>query len=77
MSKESDITLIESVAIQRSRLGAALLFGGSNDRRALPNDRKRLMISIIIAAAACAVCVGVSFVLDLLSSGSTSLFGGK
>lgn len=82
MSREADIALIESVKLQRSRLSAALLFGGSQQRRALPNDRRRIMISIVVAAAICAGCVGVSFVTDLIASmssdsGSTSLFGAR
>jgi cation transporter-like permease len=67
MPDQRDTVLIEQAKIQRMRLGSALLYGHIGERRTVNDHAKRLMGSIIVAAVACAACVGVSFVSQLLS----------
>jgi hypothetical protein len=68
MPDQRDTVLIEQAKIQRMRLASALLHGHIDERRTVNDFARRLMVSIIVAAVACAVCVGVSFVLQLLSN---------
>jgi hypothetical protein len=49
------------------RLGSALLYGRLEERRTVNDNVKRIMGSLVVAAIACAVCVGVSFVVQLLA----------
>ena len=67
MPDQHDTVLIEQAKIQRMRLGAALVYGHIGERRTVNDHMKRLMGSIIVAAIACAACVGVSFVSQLLT----------
>ena len=67
MPDQRDTVLIEQAKIERMRLGSALLYGHIGERRTVNDHMKRLIGSLIIAAVACAVCVGVSFVIQLLS----------
>ncbi|GAA3638960.1 hypothetical protein GCM10022200_22940 [Microbacterium awajiense] len=67
MADHRDTALIEQARIQRQRLAAALLYGRIDERRTVNDHAKRLMGSLILAAVACAVCVGISFVADLLT----------
>ena len=67
MPDQRDTVLIEQAKIQRMRLGAALLYGHIDERRTVNDHMRRLMGSLIVAAVACAACVGVSFVAQLLS----------
>jgi len=68
MPDQRDTVLIEQARIQRMRLGSALLYGRIEERRTVNDHMRRLVASLIVAAVACAVCVGVSFVLQLLSA---------
>lgn len=61
-----DRALIEEARTQRMRLGSALLHGRVDERRTVNDNIRRFVGSLIIAALACAVCVGISFVSDLL-----------
>jgi len=67
MPDQRDTVLIEQAKIQRMRLGAALVYGHIGERRTVNDHGKRLMGSIVVAAVACAACVGVSFVSQLLT----------
>lgn len=67
MPDQRDTVLIEQAKIQRMRLGSALVYGHIGERRTVNDHMKRLMGSIIVAAIACAACVGVSFVSQLLT----------
>ncbi|KTR90526.1 hypothetical protein NS220_15230 [Microbacterium testaceum] len=67
MPDQRDAVLIEQAKIQRMRLGSALLYGHIGERRTVNDHAKRLMGTVVIAAVACAACVGVSFVSQLLS----------
>ncbi|MFS0853842.1 hypothetical protein [Microbacterium sp. 179-I 3D4 NHS] len=63
-----DRTLIEEARTQRMRLGSALLYGRVDERRSVNDNLRRLVGSLVVAALACAVCVGISFVSDLLAT---------
>ena len=67
MPDQRDTVLIEQARIQRMRLGSALLHGRIDERRTVNDHSRRLMASLILAAVVCAVCVGTSFVVQLLS----------
>ena len=67
MPDQRDTVLIEQARIQRMRLGAALVYGHIGERRTINDHMKRLTGSIVLAAVACAACVGVSFVSQLLA----------
>lgn len=67
MPDQRDTVLVDQARIQRMRLGAALLYGRIDERRTVNDHMRRLVGSLILAAVACAVCVGVSFVVQLLS----------
>ncbi|MET0735627.1 MAG: hypothetical protein ABWY55_08290 [Microbacterium sp.] len=67
MPDQRDTVLIEQAKIQRMRLGSALLHGHIGERRTVNDNMRRLMGSLIIAAVACATCVGISFVTQLLA----------
>jgi hypothetical protein len=68
MPDQRDAVLVDQAKIQRMRLGAALLYGRIDERRTVNDHMRRLIGSLIVAAVACAVCVGVSFVVQLLSN---------
>ena len=67
MPDQRDTVLIEQAKIQRMRLGSALVYGHIGERRTVNDHGKRLIGSIVVAAIACAACVGVSFVSQLLT----------
>ncbi|MGP3533803.1 hypothetical protein ACTU3I_03335 [Microbacterium sp. RD1] len=67
MPDQRDTVLVEQAKIQRMRLGAALLYGHIPERRTINDHMKRLIGSIIVAAVACAVCAGISFVGQILA----------
>ncbi|MFE7845757.1 hypothetical protein ACFUTX_11275 [Microbacterium sp. NPDC057407] len=67
MPDQRDAVLVDQAKLQRMRLGAALLYGRIDERRVVNDHLRRLIGSLIVAAVACAVCVGVSFVVQLLS----------
>jgi len=67
MPDQRDAVLVEAARTQRMRLGSALLYGRIEERRTVNDNLRRLIASVIVAALACAACVGVSFVADLLA----------
>jgi hypothetical protein len=68
MPNNRDAILLETVKTHRSRLLAAFLFGEMAERRIANDNVKRVIGSIVLAAVACAACVGVGFVGHLLAS---------
>lgn len=64
--RERDQALLESVRTHRERLGSAIAFGSLGARRPVASLTRRLIVGIVIAAIACAACVGVSFVGSIL-----------
>jgi hypothetical protein len=68
MAGDYDEQVIEATAVRRQRLVQALLFGPERLRRVW-NDRVGThLAAAFVAVLACAVCVAVSFVVDLLAS---------
>lgn len=67
MPDQRDTMLVEQAKIQRMRLAAALLYGRIDERRTVNDHVRRLIGSLVLAAVACAVCVGISFVGSILA----------
>ncbi|MBF4580734.1 hypothetical protein [Frigoribacterium sp. VKM Ac-2530] len=67
MSGDRDVVLLETVKTHRSRLVSALLFGELEERRPVVDNVRRLVVSLVVAAVACAGCAGTSFVLSVLA----------
>jgi hypothetical protein len=67
VAREYDAQLIESVAVRRARMRDLLLWGRDRRARATGDGLKWLRIGIILAAVACAVCVGWSFVQNMIA----------
>ncbi|GAA1419888.1 hypothetical protein HCJ93_21900 [Streptomyces sp. SBST2-5] len=61
-AQDYDNQLLESVAVRRRRLRDALLFGPLRQRRTFDERLGKLFAGIVIAAVACAGCVGWSFI---------------
>lgn len=68
MARNHDAILLEAVKTHRNRLLGAFLTGELDGRRLINDNRKRFTTSIVLAAVACAVCVGVSFVSNTLAT---------
>lgn len=66
MASDYDNQLIESVAVRRNRLLTALLYGSNPNERRWADTVKLFLFSIALAALIAAVCVGYSFVTNLL-----------
>ena len=66
MASDYDNQLIESVAVRRNRLLTALLFGSNPSERRWADTVKLFLFSVALAALIAAVCVGYSFVTNLL-----------
>lgn len=63
-----DRTLIESTKTHRSRLVSAFVHGSREHRRTFNNNAKRMIGAVVVAAVACAGCLGTAFVLNLLDT---------
>ncbi len=66
MSREYDAQLIESVAVRRVRMRDALLWGRQRRALATGDNLRWFRIGMVLAALACAACVGWSFVQGVL-----------
>jgi len=66
VASDYDNQLIESVAVRRNRLLTALLYGSNPNERRWADTVKLFLFSIALAALIAAVCVGYSFVTNLL-----------
>ena len=66
MASDYDNQLIESVAARRTRLLTALLYGDNPSERRWMDTFRLFLFSVAVAAAIAAVCVGYSFVSNLL-----------
>lgn len=63
-----DVILVETVKTHRLRLLSALLFGELAERR-VPNDNlKRWLGGTVLAAVACAGCIGFALISGLLQA---------
>lgn len=67
MAREYDAQLLESVAVRRNRMRESLLWGRERRARATMDNLKRLGISVVLAAVACAGCVGWSLLQQVLA----------
>ncbi len=67
MTREYDAQLLESVAVRRNRMRESLLWGRERRARATMDNVKRLGISVVLAAVACAGCVGWSLLQQVLA----------
>lgn len=67
MAREYDTQLIESVAVRRARMRELLLWGRQRRARATGDGFKWLRIGLILATVACAVCVGWSFLQNVIA----------
>ena len=67
MASDYDNQLIESVTVRRQRLLRALLFGENPHERRWMDSVRLFLLSVAAAAVIAAVCVGYSFVSNLLA----------
>ena len=66
MASDYDNQLIESVTVRRNRLLGALLYGENPNERRWMDSVRLFLFSVAAAAVIAAVCVGFSFVSNLL-----------
>ena len=66
MPLSHDTILLETVRTRRVRLRSALLHGGPEQRRAVNDNVRRVVGSLVVAAVLCAGCVGFALVTSLL-----------
>ncbi|TVT61600.1 hypothetical protein FNH05_02740 [Amycolatopsis rhizosphaerae] len=72
MSREFDAQLLESVAVRRKRMRESLLWGRRRRARATGDNLKRLAVSFVLAAVACAGCVGASYLFNAVAKQQTA-----
>ena len=63
-----DDQLLDAVKVRRKRLAQALLHRSERLRRTWTDGLGTMLGSIFFAVLACAVCVGVSFVMNLIAN---------
>jgi hypothetical protein len=68
MPTNRDTILLETVKTHRARLLSAFLYGELAERRLGQDNLKRLLGSVVLAAAICTGCVGFSLVTSLIAS---------
>lgn len=68
MATEFDNQLIESVAVRRHRITDALLYGENSTERRWQATTRLFLFSVVAAALITAVCIGVSFVTNLITT---------
>lgn len=68
MPLSHDTILLETVRTRRSRLRSALLHGAQDRRRPVQDNLRRLVGSLVVAAVACAGCVGFALVTSLAAA---------
>jgi len=62
-----DAILVDQEKTRRRRLGAALIYGEQKERRTVNDNMKRVIGSVVAAAVASAICVGISFTISILN----------
>jgi hypothetical protein len=67
MPVDPDAVLLETVTTHRSRLQSAFLYGQLGERRPVNDNVKRVVGSTLLAAVACAGCVGFAVVAGFLA----------
>lgn len=68
MATEFDSQLIESVAVRRNRVTDALLYGENPTERRWKATTKQFLFSLVAAALITAICIGVSFISNMLAT---------
>ncbi|MEW1979329.1 hypothetical protein AB0333_00170 [Citricoccus sp. NPDC079358] len=63
-----DSQLIESVEVRRERLSASFLFGLNPTERRWKDRTNFFVYGVILAALACAFCVGISFIVNIIGN---------
>jgi hypothetical protein len=66
VANDYDSQLIESVTVRRNRLTNAVLFGANPHQRRWMDSVRLFLFSVALAAVVASVCVGISFVGNLL-----------
>lgn len=67
MPSEYDQQLLESVAVRRSRMVGALVFGENRTRRNHADGVRRTIVGVVLAALIAAGCVGYSFAVRAMA----------
>jgi hypothetical protein len=67
MPVDPDAVLLETVTTHRSRLQSAFLYGQLGERCPVNDNVKRVVGSALLAALACAGCVGFAVVAGFLA----------
>lgn len=67
MAEDFDTRLVESAKARKHRLDDALLFGSNPQERRYSSTGTALMYSLLVAALVAAICVGFSFVQQVLA----------
>lgn len=68
MAMDFDSQLIESVEVRRQRLSASFLFGSNPTERRWKDRTNLFVYGLFLAALICAFCVGISFVVNIISN---------
>lgn len=63
-----DRTLIEATRTHRARMVSALMFGAAGRSRAVNDNTRRIVGSVVLAAVVCVGCLGFAFVVNLLDN---------
>lgn len=63
MPAEYDQQLLESIAVRRRRMVAALLYGENRLHRTHSDGLRRTLVGVVLAAVLSAGCVGYSFAM--------------
>lgn len=71
MARDPDAILLESARVHRARLRAAFLHGDLGERRTTPDNVRRFVGSVVVAAVVSAGCAGWSFVQANLPTSSS------
>jgi hypothetical protein len=74
VADETDAVLLEAVRTHRARLRGAFLLGELAERRAVNDNLRRVVGSVVLAAVVCAGCVGTALVLHALASQPSTTF---
>jgi len=69
MPRTTDDVKVESATAHHNRLRQAFLLGRMEQRRDINNGVNSVIVSVVLAALACAGCVGYSFITHVLTSG--------
>jgi hypothetical protein len=67
VADETDAVLLEAVRTHRARLRGAFLLGELAERRAVNDNLRRVVGSVVLGAVVCAGCVGTALVLHTLA----------